>query len=401
MQTKTKWMAAGTAAVLLALLGWAFAPRPTLVEVAEAKPGLFEAGIEEDGKTRVLDRYQVSAPLAGRWLRPTLKEGDTVQAGAVLGQLQPTLSPLLDARSVAELSARADGAAAAQPRAAARLGAAQVALAQAEHGLRRAESLAAQGFVSKANLDDAQLALQAAQQERASAQAEAQIARYELAQARAALGAHNAGPGQGSARNFELRAPVGGQVLRVQQPSEAMVAMGTPLIELGDTARLEVVAELLSSDALQLKAGQAVRIERWGGPGTLAGQVSRVEPGAFTKVSALGVEEQRVRVQIALTSPLAQRQGLGDGYRVAVKVMTRRQEGVLLVPVSAVFPLPGAEPGRHAVFKIDGGCARLSEVQLEARNSQVAWIAKGLDTGTTVVVYPPQGLTDGARVKAR
>lgn len=397
MQTKTKWMLAGTAAVLVALLGWAFAPRPALVELAEAKPGLFEAGIEEDGKTRVLDRYQVSAPLAGRWLRPTLKEGDTVQAGALLGQLQPTLAPLLDARSLAELSARADGAAAAQPRAAARLGAAQVALAQAEHGLRRAESLAAQGFVSQASLDDAQLALQAAQQERASAQAEAQIARYELAQARAALGAHN----QGSAKSFELRAPVGGQVLRVQQPSEAMVAMGTPLIELGDTSRLEVVAELLSSDALQLKAGQAVRIERWGGPGTLAGQVSRVEPGAFTKVSALGVEEQRVRVQIALTSPLAQRQGLGDGYRVAVKVMTRRQDGALLVPVSAVFPLPGAEPGRHAVFVAEGGRAHLREVQLEARNSSLAWVAQGLAAGATVVVYPPQGLVDGARVKPR
>ncbi|MFN5047734.1 MAG: efflux transporter periplasmic adaptor subunit, partial [Roseateles sp.] len=160
-------------------------------------------------------------------------------------------------------------------------------------------------------------------------------------------------------------------------------------------------AELLSSDALQLKPGQAVRIERWGGPGSLAGQVSRVEPGAFTKVSALGVEEQRVRVQIALSSPLAQRQGLGDGYRVAVKVMTRRQEGALLVPVSAVFPLPGAEPGRHALFKLEAGRARLSEVQLEARNSQVAWIAKGLEAGSTVVVYPPQGLTDGARVKAR
>lgn len=397
MRTKTKWMAAGGAVALALLLAWAFAPRPTLVEVAEARTGLFEAGIEEDGKTRVLERYQVSAPLAGRWLRPTLKEGDAVLAGQLLGQLQPTLAPLLDARSQAELAARAEGAAAAQPRAAARLGAAEVAVAQAGQALKRAEQLAQQGFVSEASLDDARLALRAAQQERACAQAEVQIARHELAQARAALGAYRLG----DAKAFELRAPVAGQVLRVQQPSEAMLPMGAPLMELGDVSRLEVVAELLSSDALQIKPGQAVRIERWGGPGLLQGQVSRVEPGAFTKVSALGVEEQRVRVQIALLTPLAQRQGLGDGYRVAVRVMTRSQDGVLLVPVSAVFALPGAAAGRHAVYRVDGGRAQLAEVQLEARNSSVAWIRSGLDAGAQVVVYPPQGLQDGARVKPR
>jgi HlyD family secretion protein len=194
---------------------------------------------------------------------------------------------------------------------------------------------------------------------------------------------------------------VAGQVLRVQQPSEAMVGLGTPLIELGDVGQLEVVAELLSTDALMLKPGQPVRIERWGGPGVLQGQVERVEPGAFTKVSALGVEEQRVKVQIALSSPPEQRRGLGDGYRVAVRVLTRQQDGVLLVPVSAVFPMPGAEPGRHAVFRADGGHARLTEVKVEARNGSVAWIGKGLDAGARVIVYPPQGLADGARIKPR
>jgi HlyD family secretion protein len=394
-------MAAGGVAVLVALLAWAFAPRPTLVELGEAKTGHFESGIEEDGKTRVIARYQVSAPLAGRWLRPTLEEGDAVKAGDVIGRIEPTLSPLLDARSQAELAAREQAAQAAQPRAAARQAAAEIAVAQAQKNLERAEALAKQGFVAASNRDDARLALQAAQQELRSAQAEVQIARHELQQTRAALGAFGASQGSGSARPFDLRAPVAGQVLRVQQPSEAMVGLGTPLIELGDVGQLEVVAELLSTDALMLKPGQPVRIERWGGPGVLQGQVERVEPGAFTKVSALGVEEQRVKVQIALSSPPEQRRGLGDGYRVAVRVLTRQQDGVLLVPVSAVFPMPGAEPGRHAVFRADGGHARLTEVKVEARNGSVAWIGKGLDAGARVIVYPPQGLADGARIKPR
>lgn len=400
MQAKTKWMAAGGVMVLAVLLAWAFAPRPTLVELGEARTGHFESGIEEDGKTRVIARYQVSAPLAGRWLRPTLEEGDAVKAGDVIGRIEPTLSPLLDARTQAELSAREQAAQAAQARAAARLAAAEIAVAQAQKNLERAEALAKQGFVAASNRDDARLALQAAQQEQRSAQAEAQIVRYELQQARAALGAFGAA-GQGTVRPFELRAPVAGQVLRVQQPSEAMVGLGAPLLELGDVGRLEVVAELLSTDALQLKPGQPVRIERWGGPGVLQGQVERVEPGAFTKVSALGVEEQRVKVQIALASPPEQRRGLGDGYRVVVRVLTRQQDGALLVPVSAVFPMPGGEPGRHAVFRVDAGRARLNEVQVEARNSSDAWIAKGLDAGAKVVIYPPQGLVDGARIKAR
>jgi HlyD family secretion protein len=400
MQAKTKWMAAGGVAVLAALLAWAFAPRPTLVELGEAKTGHFESGIEEDGKTRVIARYQVSAPLAGRWLRPTLEEGDAVKAGDVIGRIEPTLSPLLDARSQAQLGAREQAAQAAQARASARQAAAEIGVAQAQKNLERAEALAKQGFVAASNRDDARLALQAAQQELRSAQAEVQIARHELQQARAALGAFGAA-GQGTARPFDLRAPVAGQVLRVQQPSEAMVGLGTPLLELGDVGQLEVVAELLSTDALMLKPGQPVRIERWGGPGVLLGQVERVEPGAFTKVSALGVEEQRVKVQIALASPPEQRRGLGDGYRVAVRVLTRQQDGALLVPVSAVFPMPGAVPGRHAVFRADGGHARLTEVRVEARNSSDAWISKGLDAGAKVVSYPPQGLVDGARIKAR
>lgn len=397
MQKKTKWMAGAGVAALLLLLGWAFAPRARPVETATAHMGHFEAGIEEDGRTRVIERYQVAAPLGGRWLRPVLKEGDAVRAGDEIGRIEPILAPLLDARSRAELAARVQVATASQARAAARLSAAELATAQALRQQERAEILAAQGFVAPSAREDARLALETARQEQRGAQAEAQMARHEAEQARAAL----ATVGQAAVTAFAVRAPVQGQVLRVQQPSETMVATGTPLMEIGDLGRLEVVADLLSTDALPLKPGQPVRIERWGGPRDLQGKVVRVEPGAFTKVSALGVEEQRVKVRIELIDPPQARPGLGDGYRVGVRVLTRSQDGALLVPVSAVFPLPGAEPGRHAVFVVDGGRARQREVRLEARNGSAAWVASGLAAGAVVVVYPPQDLLDGERVRPR
>jgi len=402
MQTKNKWLMAGAVSALLLVLAWAFAPRPQAVEIASAQAGRFELGIEEDAKTRVQERYLVSAPLAGRWLRPQLKEGDAVQAGAVLGVLQPTLAALTDARSRAELAARAEAASDAVHAATARLAAVGIAQAQAQQELSRSEALARQGYLSAARRDSDALALQAAQQNLKAAQSELKIAQHEAAQARAALGVYGGAGGAGAAGNgFVLRAPVAGQVLRVQQPSEGVVALGAPLLELGDTAQLEVVAELLSTDALAVRPGQPVQIERWGGPAVLKGQVLRVEPGAFTKVSALGVEEQRVRVLVKLLSPPAERQQLGDGYRVGVRILTRSAEGALLVPVSAVFPLPRAAAGRHAVFRVEGGRARLTEVKLEARNGAVAWVAGGLDAGSQVVSYPPQDLQDGARVKPR
>jgi HlyD family secretion protein len=202
----------------------------------------------------------------------------------------------------------------------------------------------------------------------------------------------------GASRAFAVRSPVAGRVLRVPQTSEATVALGAPLIEVGDTARMEIVAELLTTDALRTQPGSRVVIERWGGPGTLQGRVRRVEPAAFTKVSALGVEEQRVNVLIDLTSPHAQWQALGDGYRVSVRIVALSEPQVLRVPVSAVFPRP---EGGMAVFVLDGSHARLTAVELGARNGTEAWVKSGLSEGATVIVYPGANVSDGARVKAR
>jgi hypothetical protein len=199
---------------------------------------------------------------------------------------------------------------------------------------------------------------------------------------------------------FELRAPMAGRVPQVHQSSETTDAIGTPLLEIGDIGSLEVVAELLTRDALQARPGSAVRIERWGGAEILEGRVRLVELAAFTKVSAFGVEKQRVKVVIDLVNPREQWAGLGDGYRVAVRIVTRSEAAVLQVPVRAVFPLPGGESA-HAVFRFDDGHARRAPVQLGARHAGAAWIRSGLDPGDRVIAYPPAAVTDGARVRER
>lgn len=378
-----------------ALLAWAFAPRPLEVEVAQVSEGPFETHIEEDGKTRLRDRYVISAPLAGTIGRVTLREGDAVEAGALLATITPVLPAMLDERTRREQQLRVEIAQAQRQRVAARIEGAKVALAQARNEQQRSEQLAKQGFVAPTRLETERLAVQAAQRDLEGAVEEGHVAAHEVEQARAALLALTS-PGGG--RGFALRAPVAGRVLKVVQASEGVVALGAPLLELGDTTRLEVVAELLTADALRAAPGSRVRIERWGGDGLLEGRVRRVEPAAFTKVSALGVEEQRVRVLIDLTSPPEQWRALGDGFRVGVRIVTRAMDKVSKVPVSAVFPLP---EGGFAVFVLDGGRARSTPVKLGARNGHEAWIESGVAAGATVIVYPPAATRDGLRIKQR
>jgi HlyD family secretion protein len=409
MKKRTLWTIVAASAAALAALAWAFAPRALAVDVARSRFGPFETTIEEDARTRLADRYVVSAPLAGRLQRLALREGDEVAAGAALGSLQPALAPMLDERTLAELSARVGMAEAGRARASTRSGAARVALEQAELEQRRTAQLAQQGFVAPTKADADRLAVAAAKKEVESAEQGEHIARHELEQARAALGAVRGGASRGA--TFVLRAPVAGRVLKVHQRSEAVLPIGAPMVEFGDTARLEVVAELLTTEALQATPGSAVRIERWGGAGVLQGRVRTVEPAAFTKVSALGVEEQRVNVVIDLTSPREQWAALGDGYRVTVRIVTRNVARALTVPVSAVFPRPGAtagDPAQHALFAVEEGRARLRPVRLLARNAQDAWISESegggaapLGEGANVIVYPGLGISAGVRVRAR
>lgn len=396
---KTLLTTLGLAAVAGAL-AWAFAPRPTPVDVAVAAKGRFEAVIAEDGKTRVRDRYTVSAPLAGRLTRIALKEGDTVAAGAAVAHLDPLLPPMTDARTANELGIRVQSAEAVLAGAAAEVERARVTLQQARAVLARSEQLAGDRYISALQLDSDRLAVSAAERALSAAQEHRHAAQHGVDEARAAL--RNLQDEAGAGSGFIVRTPVAGRVLRVLQPSAGTVALGTPLLEIGDVRDLEIEAELLTADAVHVGSDTPVRIGRWGGEGLLQGRVRRVEPAAFTKVSALGVEEQRVTVRIDLTSPPAQWNGLGDGYRVGVELVTDVHEGVLLVPVSAVFPPAGAVPGKAmAVFAVRDGRARLTPVTVAARNSQWAWIRSGLSAGDRVIQYPAATLRDGQRVRAR
>jgi len=395
MKRSTTLAVAGAALASVLALAWAFAPRPLEVETAAVAEGAFEATVDEDARTRLRDRYVVSAPLAGRLDRITLREGDAVAEDAVVATLTPALSPLLDERSLRELRARVEAAQAGVERAAARVEGAKVAVLQARNDAQRSEELARQGFVAPTKLESDRLALLAAQKDQEASLAERHVAMHEAEQARAALGAVQRGGGPA----FALKSPVAGRVLRVVQASEASVPLGAPLLELGDTARMEVVAELLTTEAVKLRPGQAVHIERWGGPGELQGRVRLVEPGGFTKVSALGVEEQRVRAVIDLASPPEQWRSLGDGFRVGVRIVVQSQPRAVLVPLAAVFPR-GDAPGM-AVFVVDGRRARLQPVDVAERSATHAWVRQGPATGTAVVIYPPAALTDGARVRPR
>lgn len=379
-------------------LAWAFAPRPVPVETASATLGRFEATVEEDGKTRLRDRYLVSAPLAGQLARIALQPGDAVKAGQVVATLTPVAAPMTDERTRREQQARLDTAQVRVKVAAAQIERAQVAVRQADTELRRTEQLAQQGFVAPTQLDTQRLARQAAQKEQEAAVQERRVAEAAVEESRAALAVVSAG-GALSRRDFALRSPVDGRVLRVLLTSEATVATGTALLEIGDTARLEIVAELLTTEALKAVPGTPVRIERWGGPAVLEGRVRRVEPAAFTKVSALGVEEQRVNVLIDLTSPPAQWAALGDGFRVGVRLVVQVVEQALRVPASAVFPR--ADGAGMAVFAVQAGHARLVPVTVGARSGAEVWLREGLAAGAVVIVYPPAGLKDGMAVTLR
>lgn len=395
MKKSTSLVLAATAVVALMALAWAFAPRPLEVETARATEEAFEATVDEDARTRLRDRYVVSAPLAGRLDRIVLREGDAVSAGDVIATLAPMLSPLIDERSLRELRARVEVAQAGISRATARAEGTRVVVLQARNDAQRSEELARQGFVAPTKLEADRLAVLAAQKDHEAALAERQVAAYEADQARAALGAVQRGGGPA----FEVRAPVAARVLRVVQASEASVALGAPLIELGDTSRIEVVAELLTTEAVRLRPGQPVHVERWGGAGELEGRVRLVEPGGFTKVSALGVEEQRVRALIDLTGPADRWSALGDGFRVGVRVVVQSESHALQVPAAAVFPRSDATG--MAVFVVDDGRARLQAVDVLARNATHAWISGAIKPGASVVIYPPSAMVDGLRIRLR
>jgi HlyD family secretion protein len=386
---------AATGLASVAAIAWAFAPRPLEVEAATVESGHFEQAIEEDGRTRLRDRYVVSAPLTAHLVRMTLREGDRVNAGDTVAVLTPVMSPLFDQRSQREAVARDSAAQAAILGAEARVKRARVAQEEARLELQRTDKLAHDGFVAMSRLDSARLALDGSERELQAAQAARDVAVHERELAQASVQPPRDGVGAG--QPIHVRAPLSGIVLRVPLQSETTVTSGAALMDIGDPLRMEVVAELLTTDAVNAKPGSRASIERWGGP-PLEGRVRLVEPSAFTKVSALGIEEQRVNVLVDITTPSAAWLSVGDGFRVTVRVITVSADDAVMVPVGALFPQGN---GGMAVYLLDGSHARLQPVEITARNGNVGWVRNGLSQGQRVIIYPPPGVSDGRRVRVR
>lgn len=380
--------------IFIVLIGWAFYPKPVAVDTATLRTGYFERSIAEDGRTRLRDRFIVSAPVAGRLERVTLREGDAVQRGQVVALLWPVAPALLDERRLGEQRAAVAAADAQLQAALAGVAKADAALARAESELRRQQQLAGRGFISPNRLETVELDATLRRRDRDAARQEAEAARHRLAQQRASLQQVAAGQVPGS-RAMPVVSPVTGTVLRVRQQSEAVLAAGTPLVELGDPARLEVLVDLLTEDAAQVRPGTPAVLSNWGGETTLEARVRQVEPSAFTKLSALGVEEQRVNVLLDISSPPGQWQSLGDNYRVDVSIPVQTKAQASMVPVGCLFP----RGSRSALFVLEQGRARLEEVELVARNGHDAWIRTRLPAGTVVIAYPPSSLKDGDRVR--
>jgi HlyD family secretion protein len=338
----------------------------------------------------------VSAPLAGKLQRITLKAGDAVTAGMVLAVIDPSSPALLDVRTERELTERVGGAEAARLRAAATVERARAALDKSRSDLERTRKLAVKSFISAAQLEQVELEAKISLRELEAARYAEQAAAHDVAVARAALlQVRDGAAGKASARRWEVRTPVAGQVLRVMQESEATVAVGAPLLEVGQPADLEVVVDVLSTDAVQIKPGAPVRLLRWGKTEPLEGRVRRVEPAAFTKVSALGVEEQRVNVVIDLTSPAEKWQSLGDAYKVDASIIVASLDNAIKVPVSALF----RDGEQWAVFTIANGKAARRIVQLGRRGGMEAVVEKGLQPGEKVIVHPGDTVRDGRRIK--
>jgi HlyD family secretion protein len=388
----------GLIGFLVLLLGvWAFIPAPKAIEVGTVSQGRFERTVQEDGKSRVRDRYLISAPIMGRMGRTPLNQGDVVSTGDTLATLWPATPALLDERTRAEQLAHIAAMQASWEKMQANTERANAALEQASAQRGRSEALTKNGFLSPNQNEVDLLNVRLREKELNSAQHEEAAALHALAQSRVALRQFYQSLETGKKQAFDIKAPVGGRVLKIYQQSEGLVAAGAPLIELGDPEQLEVVVDLLTEEAAQIKPGTPVQLSQWGGPVALKGQVRLIEPAGFTKVSALGVEEQRVNAVIDITSPLSDWRALGDGFKVDVRVLVEVVENALMVPVSAIFPMGS----RSGIFILDHGRARLQEIAVKARNGVEAWVKTDLSVGTQVIIYPDTKLKDQDRVKPR
>jgi HlyD family secretion protein len=365
-------------------------PKPVPIEQATLTRGELLVTVDEDGKSRVKDRYIVSTPLAGNVARIELRAGDSVKQGDVLARIVPLRAPLLDARSRTQTEARVAAASAATQQILAQIERAKATLEFAKNEARRYRALFDERAVSQMELDRVVLEERSRAAELTSTEFGSKVAAHELRMARAALGQFE---DKDAGASFLVPSPITGRVLKIIQQSEGVVQPGTPLLEIGDPKALEIVVDVLTSDAVHIHAGSPVTIDEWGGEPLLAA-VRTVEPSAFTRISALGVDEQRVNAVIDLSSAYEEWTQLGDGYRVEARIEVFRGEASLNLPQSALF----RHDGRWAVFVIEAGRAALRTIEIGRRNDRHAEILSGLNEGAHVVVRPSDKVVDGVEV---
>jgi len=377
-------------------LAWSFRPRAVPVEAATVTRGPMSVEVSDDGRTRIREIYRLSAPVSGTLLRVDVHPGDVVVGGRTkVAELLPTTPGFLDVRTHAQAAAAVEAAEAARTLAAAEVKRARAQLDFADADSRRATALSGSNAISRADLERAELARDTAAAALASAEAALKVKQSDLAAAKALLIDPTSGAGtQPASHGIPLVAPVSGSVLRVQDESETVLAAGTPILDIGDPHTIEIVAELISEDAVRVRAGDPARITDWGGPAPLDARVRRVEPSAFTKVSALGVEEQRVNVLLDPAGPNGAWNSLADGYRVVVHITVWKTADALRVPVAALFR---AGNGWAAFVLRDGRAARTT-VSVGHQNDDVAEVLAGLKAGDRVVVHPGDTVRDGVRV---
>ena len=384
------WM---VAALALALLTWAALREPVqLVSVATVARGALEQSFLEEGKTRLKQRYIVTAPLAGQVRRISLQPGDAVRAGQVLAEIEPVSASLLDARARSQAQAEVASSEAALQAARQRISAAETASAVAQKELQRLGTLAASGMVTASLLDQNRAQADSAAAALGTARADVQMAQQRLQGAQAML-ADEGRAGRG--KMISVTAPVDGVIVKRVVESATAVPVGQVLLEIGNPQALEMEVEVLSSDAVRLQAGTLARVLRWGGEGVLEASVTRIEPGGYTKISALGVEEQRTRIILDFVTAQEKWSALGDAYRVEVEFILRQEQDVLQVASNALF--------RHAdgwaVYRVEDGTARRTPVQLGLRSALLSQVLGGLQAGQRVIVQPDDRIKEGTRVR--
>lgn len=380
----------------VAAIVWMLMPGRIPVEVVSVKKDRFVASVDEDGKTRIRERYAVAAPLAGRLGRVRFKVGDPIRVDDVVATIMSSPVPLLDQRSRREAEERLGAAEAALERAKAGVERAVAQNDQARNDLARTRTLVERGATTVQALERADLVMRLADRDLRAAEFQNHAAEHELNQTRAVLARYRDGV-ELPPESWNVTAPVAGVVLKVAQESETIVRPGALLLEIGDPRDLEIVVDVLSTDSVDIRPGAEVAIEHWGGQGELSGRVRRVEPVAFTKVSTLGVEEQRVNVLVDLISPVEKWVGLGDAFQVDARINVFIQENATIVPTGALF----RRGENWTVYVVKDGRAEIRDIKLLRRAGRVAAVASGLAAGESVVVYPGDRVASGVRVEVR